>query len=167
MVAEKLMRGIVAQLGSLMLGPLQQHAREMAREAGLGLVALLLVTVAFGFFNAAMVIGIDQIFGPVTAALVVGSAFLSLALIVVATLAWTGRAARRGRPDLRGSTLSAAGLDLRAGLSRSPDGERDQAALLEGLLIASQLKPYELVSLAVVAGFLLGRRSRSIRPGRS
>jgi hypothetical protein len=167
MVAEKLMRGIVAQLSSLMLGPLQQRAGEMARAAGMHLVALLFVIVSLGFFTAALVIGLDRLYGPVTVALAVGFAFLVLALIVVFILAWTGRAARGGRSYLRGSTLSATGLDLRAGHSRSPDGERDLAALLEGLLIASRLKPYELVSLAVVAGILLGRRSRSIRPGRS
>jgi hypothetical protein len=156
------MNGFVAQLSSLMLGPVRQRAGKVARAASLALAGLLFGIVSLGFFIAAVAIQLDRLYGPVTAALAVGCAFLMLAVIVAFVLVRTGRASGRGYSNSRGSVHGAADLDGQAGLSRPGEAVRNQAALLQGLLTASQLKPYELVGLSIVAGFLLGHRSKNM-----
>lgn len=60
------------------------------------------------------------------------------------------------------STMSGlrSGVESLAGVLGAAGFRREQAGLRAGMLLANQLKPIQLVSLALIGGFLAGMRSR-------
>lgn len=147
------MNGIIASIAASILQPLRQSMWRSGRVVMLALVALAFLFVALGFATAAILSWLSSLYGPTPAALLMASSFLLLAAVALAfaarlystdrrPVAAGSKAARPGAPVMSSNTISAGEL----------------ASLVQGMATGSKLKPFELVSLAVITGFLAGRR---------
>lgn len=153
------MKTFLAGLESVLLRPMQRVGRAL-RMAPFIFVALLLSIVALGFLTAAVFLWFSTAYGSIIAALVVASGFVVIAAILVAVALWPGAADAGCNTDLRCRSRGEAVLsplsDSRGGKPPGPE----QARFLSGLQLVSALKPYELIGLALFAGFMMGRGRR-------
>lgn len=150
------MNGFIQRFAASMMQPVRQRIVRGGRVALLLLVAFALLAIALAYAAAALSSWLTALYGPIIAALALAGIFLLLALAAL------GLALRQ-----RSAGQDADGADLRKALAASLDGApsggdakaSDLASLVAGVAAANRLKPFELVALAVLAGFLVGRRN--------
>lgn len=135
--------------------------------AGLCLVVVLIaLTVAFDLW-------ISSLAGPIAGALAVAGVYLLVAIIAV-TLALRSPASKVRPPEdaaHRAKADSDSRLDAQVDAFAAPllkvlqslGLRREQLAVLAGTSFAKQLGPIPLVGLAIVAGFLIGRMTGTLR----
>ena len=154
------MNRLFASLTSVMLGPIQRRVGRVARIAPFVLTAFVCIVASLGFFSVALYISIKAEHGAVTAALIVASGYGVIALIAAAVALWLGRDTSGEAAISAGRLATLATPDAVAEAVKAVASGSEQAALLAGLQIANKLKPFELIGLAMVAGFVAGRRMR-------
>lgn len=159
------MNDLAARLLSAITQPVQQRVALGFRLALLLLIAVIAALVAVGFVAAAVTIWLGALYGPVIAALIVAAGFAALALILAAVAFWTGRARNGGGGTARRQTRTTVEAEPLADVPPAAASASEAAPLLDGLKFVTQLKPYELLGLAVIAGFLAGRGSPRKGPG--
>jgi hypothetical protein len=170
------LRGLVQQ--SIIL-PLQRKGARLLMKAALFVVALVALIVASVFLTAAFFIWINQLAGPLIAALATAGIYLSIAIIAFLCAVYGGndkphreskRAAPAGVKNLhqdasqektkeqedRAAVISEAVLPLLEVL-RTLGWKREEMALLAGAELAKTLPPMTLVGLALICGFLIAR----------
>jgi hypothetical protein len=147
------MNDFVANLISAATLPVRQRVAVGARVAALMLIAIVAALVAGGFAVAALTMWLAPIYGPPIAALIVGAGFAGLAIILMAVALSTGKSGNSESAGASRQARTAAPFADIPGSAASPG----DPSIVAGLKLLSQLKPWELVGLAVVAGFLAGR----------
>lgn len=150
------MNEIIRRLAAAAMQPFRQSILRGGRVALLLLVALAFLIVALAYAAAALSSWLTALYGPITAALALAGAFLLFALCAM-TLALRQRSAGQsvGAADPRDSAPAAPGANPPGGGAQVSE----LASLVAGVAAGNRLKPFELVALAVLAGFLIGRRN--------
>ena len=88
---------------------------------------------------------------------ILAAAYAALALILMVVALRMGRKAEHSELNSRQNDL----LDEHVVNNLTATGlDREQARMISELLAANSLKPYELVGLALIAGFMTGRRKK-------
>ncbi len=171
------LRGLVQQ--SIILPPQRKCAR-LLMKAALFAVAFIALIVAAIFLTAAFFIWIDQLAGPLIAALATAGLYLGIAIIAVLCAIYGGNekppaaskpAAAASAKNLhrektsqdhskeqeeRAEVISEAVLPLLEVL-RALGWKREEMALLASAELAKTSPPLTLVGLALICGFLFGR----------
>lgn len=171
------LRGLVQQ--SIIL-PLQRKGARLLMKAALFLVALIALLVVAIFLTAAFFIWIDQLAGPLIAALAVAGLYLVIAASALLYAVYGGNekprdASKQAKADgIKNLRQENAGQDnaqeeeARAEviteavapyveILRALGWKREEMALLAGAELAKTLPPLTLVGFAIVCGFLIGR----------
>jgi hypothetical protein len=175
------LRGLVQQ--SIIL-PLQRKGARLLMKAALFVVALIALIVAAAFLTAAFFIWIDQLAGPLVAALAVAGLYLGIAIIAILCAIYGGNE----KPDAASKQAEAASTKDRRKENASQDRlqdhlkekeeraeviseavlpllevlralgwKREEMALLASAELAKTLPPLTLVGLTLICGFLIGR----------
>ncbi len=171
------LRGLVQQ--SIIL-PLQRKGARLLMKAALFVVALIALIVTLIFLTAAFFIWIDQLAGPLIAALAVAGLYLGIAIIAILCAVYGGNDKPRNTPkqaaaagvknlrseqagheeaseqEERAAIISEAVLPLLEVL-RALGWKREEMALLASAELAKTLPPLTLVGLALICGFMIGR----------
>ncbi len=171
------LRGLVQQ--SIIL-PLQRKGARLLMKAALFLVALVALLVVAIFLTAAFFIWIDQLAGPLIAALAVASLYLLIAVSALLYAVHGGKEKPHGASK-QAKTDSAKNLRQESPSQENVRQEEDRAeviseavapyveilralgwkqeemALLAGAELAKTLPPLTLVGFAIICGFLIGR----------
>jgi hypothetical protein len=141
---------------SVLAASSQRHMRRLLIRAALALASALAAAIGLGFATCALFHVWRMQYGVVDAAIGLSAIYLILAGVLYLCSRSIGPA--RSAPST--STLSA-GLAgdaeaLKAGAQAS--GASQAAALAAGVELAKQLTPLQLTMLAVLSGFVAGRR---------
>ncbi len=175
------LRGLVQQ--SIIL-PLQRKGARLLMKAALFGVALIALIIAAAFLTAAFFIWIDQLAGPLVAALAVAGLYFGTAVIAILCAIYGGNGESNGASEQaeavgiksqrtenarqdhsqdrlkeqedRAEVISEAVLPLLEVL-RALGWKREEMALLAGAELAKTLPPLTLVGLTLICGFLIGR----------
>lgn len=177
-------------------GSVAAHARTLAIKAGLAVFAVVMLIVALVYAFSALHHYLVRVTGPLEALVLMAALFAVLALAaVIAVVAWpaprpanravvqaaavqANRVADQTRATARPSVEEKLGrvaepdMDLKAGFDTIVDAlgdaglRREQAGLKAGLALAQQLRPIQLVSLALIGGFVAGLRLMGKRRAR-
>lgn len=154
------MNGIITRLAASIMQPLRQSMWRSGRVVMLVLVALALLLIALGFATAAIASWLVSLYGPTPAALLMAASFLLLAAVALALAVRLHSAGRRPfAAALHNDGFSTSGDSPSSERSDIMGRSGEWASLVAGMAAANRLKPIELVSLAVLAGFLVGRRN--------
>ncbi len=154
------MNGIISSLAASIMQPLRQSMWRGGRVVMLVLTAVAFMIVALGFAVAAVWSWLGSLYGPTTAAWVVAASFVLLATVALAIASGL-----RGSGQLR--PVANRQVDGLATLGDGPSARQtdlvatcsELASLAAVMAARNRLKPWELVSLAVLTGFLLARRN--------
>ena len=177
-------------------GSVSAHIRTLAIKAGLAVFAAVMLIVALVYALSALHGYLVTVTGPLEALLIMAALFAVLALAaIVAVVAWPApqprskavaqavtvqakRVAEQTKAKVRPAAeekidrLADTDMDLKTGFDTIVAAlgdaglRREQAGLKAGLAIANQLKPIQLVSLALVGGFVAGLRLMGKRRAR-
>jgi hypothetical protein len=133
----------------------QQCMRRFIVCASLALAAALTGAIGLGFATYALFRALQLQYGAVNAAI----ALAAIYLVVAGLFALLARGAGRPAHADPGPPLRAAGAPA-APLSAAPpgNGAAQDAAIAMGVELAKQLTPLQLALLAVLSGFVAGRR---------
>ncbi|WP_020173993.1 phage holin family protein [Methyloferula stellata] len=171
------LRGLVQQ--SIIL-PLQRKGARLLMKAALFLVALIALLVAAIFLTAAFFIWIDQLAGPLIAALAVAGLYLVIAVGALLFAIYGGNEKPRdvskeaktdgvksqrqenaspenARDEEDRAAVIAEAIVPYVEILRALGWKREEMALLAGAELAKTLPPLTLVGFAIVCGFLIGR----------
>ena len=153
------MTGLAARLMANYTDPLRQSLRRTGRVLALMLAALAFLITALAFATAAVLSWLTALYGPTTAAWILAAVFFVIGTLALAL-------AMRQRPSVRKPNASSPDRDVLGistpGSSAKPSdilATGDLTSLVAGMVSANRLKPFELVALAVLTGFLVGRRN--------
>jgi hypothetical protein len=172
--------GLRALVQQSIILPLQRKGARLLMKAALFLVALIALLVAAIFLTAAFFIWIDQLAGPLIAALAVASLYLAIAVGALLFAVYGGNEKPRdaskdaktdgvkNRRQENASQENAGDAEDRAAviaeavvpyveILRALGWKREEMALLAGAELAKTLPPLTLVGFAIVCGFLIGR----------
>jgi hypothetical protein len=153
------MTGLAARLAAACMEPLRQSLWRSGRVLVLVLVALAFLTVALAFATAAVSFWLTALYDPTTAAWILAAVFSlmgALALALAVRQRSSGRRPRAFGVDTDGLGISAHDPSVKtSGIMLTGD----LTSLVAGIVSGNRLKPFELVSLAVLTGFLVGRRN--------
>ncbi len=132
------------------LAELRQRIRRGVRGGMLGVIAAVLFIIAVCFFLVALYLWLAGVLNPIASAAIIGGGLLLIALILFAVAASMFKGPARAEPPK--SIGAELGNALRGGMDRlSAAASSSQSPLNNPLLQA--------VGLAIVVGFLLGRKS--------
>lgn len=153
------MTGLAARLVSMSMDPLRQSLRRTGRVLALMLAALAFLITALAFATAAVSSWLTTLYGPTTAAWILAAAFSVFGALALA-FAMRRRTAVR-TPNAAGQDRDGLGISSPGSTSKPSDilPTGDLTSLVAGMVSANRLKPFELVALAVLTGFLVGRRN--------
>jgi hypothetical protein len=124
------------------------------------LMSVGFLVIAVGFAAAAVSSWLAAVYGPTVAAFVLAALFVLMAAATLAFAKWLHSSGQRltvAELDNRG--LGTSGTNLLAEPSDLLARSSELASLAAGMATGSRLKPFELVSLALLTGFMVGRRS--------
>lgn len=182
---------VIAEVSSSVIA----HIRTLAIKAGLAVFAVVMLIVALVYAVSALHGYLVRVTGPVEALVIMAAIFAVLALAaLIAVAAWPApnpkskavvqaaavqakRVAEQTRVKARAmnDTIDRASepdMDFKAGFDTIVAAlgdaglRKEQAGLKAGLALANQLRPVQLVSLALLGGFVAGLRLMGKRRAR-
>jgi hypothetical protein len=141
---------------SVLAASSQRRARRFFLCAALALASVLSGAVGLGFATYALFEAWRQQYGIVNAALGLGAIYIILAVILYLCCLRVGA---KPRPAANSDLGSASDQTLDAvKAAAQADGAPQAAALAMGVELAKQMSPLQLAMLAVLSGFIAGRR---------
>lgn len=141
----------------LLQGGADRRMREVMRFAAIAVVSTLAACVGLGFGTFAGYIYLRASQGPAIAALIVGAIYMVLAIAIYA-LGSTRR--RVGGERAASSPASPVDFESIAGSFAAAGSSREQLAWVAAMELGRALTPLQLVAVALIGGFVAGRRIR-------
>ncbi|MFT0891295.1 hypothetical protein [Pseudochelatococcus sp. G4_1912] len=151
-----------AQVFATQITRVKEEARRTCARVLTLLIATLLAVVAVGFFTAAGYISLVRMYGPVTALLIVGGAYLAFAVIVWGINALASRSS--SEEQLKTPAVSTPDLAVVTQNMMQSVGEAvrqinpEEIAAKSGRTLMRNVGPLPLAGIAIVAGYILARR---------
>ena len=148
---------ILTHLVNLLMRPAQQYVGHAFRISLDVFFAVVFTLVALGFLTATSYMILRDAYGPLLTGFILAATYAALALILMVVAIRMGRKTEHSELNSRQNDL----LDEHVVNNLTATGlDREQARMISELLAANSLKPYELVGLALIAGFMTGRRKK-------
>lgn len=140
---------------SVLAAQTQQRLRQFIVCASLACAAAVTGAIGLGFATYALFRALQLQYGPVNAAIAVAAIYLVAAGLLALLARGAGRSARvNAGPPPAAAAAPADPLSAAA----PANGAAQAAAIAMGVEIAKQLTPLQLTLLAVLSGFVAGRR---------
>jgi hypothetical protein len=134
------------------------------RDCMLGVIAAVMVglfaAVSLGFGTFAAYVYVRGSEGRVVAALIVCAAYGLLALAILTIRAVRRRAGRLRRAGATSAPASPGDVDALLQTLAAAGAPQDQPALAAAMQLGRELSPMQLLALAVIGGFIAGRKLR-------
>lgn len=137
--------------------PAQQYVGHVFRVSLDVFFAVVFTLVALGFLTASFYIVLREAYGPLLTGFILAATYAALAFFLMVVAIRMGRKTEHSEPNSRQNDP----LDEHVVKNPTATGlDHEQAQMISELLDAKSLKPYELVGLALIAGFMTGRRKK-------
>lgn len=150
-----------AQMFAAQAAHLREEVRHTVTCTITFVIIAVLITIAAGFFTAAIYIVLARFYGPFSASLIIGGGYLALAIITLGISALFSRHRRVNQKQMlaQEGDLTAAAQSAINELSKAVRQiNPEELAHKGGQAIARNIGPLPLAGIAIIAGYLLARR---------
>jgi hypothetical protein len=152
---------MISRLAGCLRAMAERHVRDAVRSVVAATVMILAAAVSLGFATFAAYAYFCEPVGRVVAALIVAAAY-GLLFVTIWVVGVMRRRAARSRRTMAGSASSGPTdlLQQRLTTAGSPqaDGALGDLALATALQLGRELSPGQLIALAIIGGFIAGRK---------